>query len=158
MRVLGCLMFLLLLSPISGAQVVTPLSCYEQGLHVTDMLKQIREARGIASPIEASFRDSSRTPSDVYRLSRELLIKVTLLAKDNGLDANAVVVPPPPQTRKVPEDSYRLLLLVSDLLKDIATRYGIVEGDHHTQVLPRKTPPDVYREIEKAHRLIDSLL
>lgn len=123
---------------VSWADEVSPRDVYKVASGVIENLNDIRNAKQIYTPIEATVRDGSKTPTDVYHRVYVLLEKLQKLTLAPGYEVDKKITLPKRKTgRMIPEDVMELLLEAQKIIYQIRKTSNL---KHAAYDLPRYSP------------------
>lgn len=140
----------------AGAEVITPSDVYRVVDAINADLALFHDASGLtAAEIENQHGLIPRRPRHVLQKAREVMVKVQLLRKINGLPNTEMPIMPARDIR--PSDVLRLVERIHEDLAELRPIFG-VSGPPETIEKPRgKTASDVYHSLHHVSAQLDQL-
>ena len=144
------------LASTAYAQGVTNSVLYQQSMDITGELNLLHEANGSqAEKVRNAPEISNRLPRHVLQKAREVLLKVQVARKLNGLPQTKA--PAIPAKQITATEIKPLLDLILKDVRDLRTKFAVSKPSPKSGVVSGKTSNDVYVLLEKANHAIDGL-
>tara|TARA_B100000315_G_scaffold259435_1_gene315490 strand:- start:3952 stop:4836 length:885 start_codon:yes stop_codon:yes gene_type:complete len=140
----------------SHAQADTNSALYQQGMDITGELALLHEANGShAEKVRNAPAITNRLPRHVFQKAREVLVKVQVSRKLNGLPLTKT--PPIPAKQITAADITPVLALILKDVRDLRPKFAVSKQSPKTTAVDGKSSNDVYVLLEKANHAIDGL-
>jgi hypothetical protein len=151
---------MVLLAPAGiRAKVILPSHAFQEITWVLQDIQDIRQEKRVNTAIQAVSRDPLQTPTTVYHRVYVLADKLKQLSKlPEYTILEPVALPEKTAGRKIPEDVVVCLKHVRRASQSIRRAAGVKEKPLRLPEDAGKTPPDVYRLVERSIALVDTLL
>jgi len=140
----------------SHAQGVSESVLYQQGMDITGELTLLHEANGShAEKVRNAPEITNRLPRHVFQKAREVLIKVQVSRKLNGLPLTKT--PPIPAKQITAADIKPVLDLILKDVRELRAKFAVSKPSPKSAAASGKSSNDVYVLLEKANHAIDGL-
>lgn len=158
-KILAALVVLMILAGFpreAGAAAITPDDVYRITGTINGELKLLHESNESMPVVDTNAPElTPRRPRHVMQKAREVLLKVQLLRRINGLDENEL--PPLPLREVRPADVKVVIDLIRRDLAALRSIFGVTEVPFTVPILTGKTPTDVYGDLVRAGEMLDGL-
>ncbi len=143
-------------STSANAQGITPSHVFQVVDNVNGELALMHQANGSKGKKDKKAPAlNPRKPRHVIQKAREVLLKVQVLRKTNGLSVNAV--PTLPTREIVPADVKNVVTQILTDLRPLRKPFGVKKASPKSELTSGKNPTHVYGNLIKADLLISGL-
>ncbi len=137
------------------AVAITPSEVYQKVQYIIADIEAIRAKKGVDKPARVAGVQIAKTPLHVYTKGLELYEKLYRYQASNN---NTISQPPPmPVKKTTPAEVFALMQSIHTHTQAIKEQLGVTSPAQYVDLVPGKTPSDVYEIVWQASYLMDGL-